>query len=113
MERDTLASALLAYTILASGVTVVPLAYFYGKAIGLLLIASLFVFSILHARTGTGPTMAMDGGGGGEQGDFVEIDAAPSLLLTGSSLPTNNRAILTFYLLGIVLWSFAATIIVI
>jgi hypothetical protein len=87
--------------------------FLFGKAIGLLLIVSLFVFFILHARTGSGLTMAMDGSGGGEQGDFVEIDAAPSLLLAGSSLPTNNRAILTFYLLGIVLWSFAATIVVI
>lgn len=113
MERNTLASALLAYTVIAAGVTVVPLAYIYGKAIVLLLIASLFVFSFLHARTGSGPTMAMEGGGSGEQGDYTEMDAAPSQLLIGSSLPTNNRAILTFYLLGIVLWSLAATIVVI
>jgi len=106
MERNTLVSALLAYTVLAAGVTVVPLAYLYGKAIGLLLIASLFVFCFLHARTGSGPTMAMEGGDGN---DFVETDAAPSQLHVGSSLPTNNRAILTFYLLGIVLWSLVAT----
>ena len=106
MERNTLASALLAYTVVAAGVTVVPLAYLYGKAIGLLLIASLFVFSFLHARTGSGPTMAMEGG---EGNDFVETDAAPSQLHIGSSLPTNNRAVLTFYLLGIVLRSLVAT----
>jgi hypothetical protein len=106
MERNTLVSALLAYTVIAAGVTVVPLAYIYGKAIGLLLIVSLFVFSFLHARTGSGPTMSMEGGG---KNDFVEVDAAPSQLHIGTSLPTNNRAILTFYLLGIVLWSLAAT----
>ncbi|KZN26052.1 hypothetical protein A4G99_23535 [Haladaptatus sp. R4] len=113
MERNTLASALLAYTVIAAGVTVVPLAYFYGEAVFLLLIVSLFVFALLHAQTGSGPTMAMEGGGGGEQGDYLEMDAAPSQLHIGSSLPTNNRAILTFYLLGIVLWSLTATIIVI
>ncbi|EFW91925.1 hypothetical protein ZOD2009_10620 [Haladaptatus paucihalophilus DX253] len=106
MERNTLVSALLAYTVLAAGITVVPLAYIYGKAIGLLLIASLFVFCFLHARTGSAPTMAIEGG---EGNDFVETDAAPSQLHVGSSLPTNNRAILTFYLLGIVLWSLVAT----
>lgn len=110
MKRNTLASALLAYTVIAAGVTVVPLAYVYGRAIVLLLIVSVFVFSFLHAQTGSGPTMAMDGGG---QGDYIETDAAPSQLHIGSSLPTNNRAILTFYLLGIVLWSLAATIVVI
>lgn len=113
MKRNTLASALLAYTVIAAGVTVVPLAYVYGRAIVLLLIVSVFVFSFLHAQTGSGPTMAMDGGGGGGQGDYIETDAAPSQLHIGSSLPTNNRAILTFYLLGIVLWSLAATIVVI
>ncbi|KZN25456.1 MULTISPECIES: hypothetical protein [unclassified Haladaptatus] len=112
MERNTLASALLAYTVVAAGVTVVPLAYFLGRAIVLLLIVSLFVFSLLHARTGSGPTMQMDGDGGGGE-DYTEMDAAPSQVHIGSSLPTNNRAILTFYLLGIVLWSFVGTIIVV
>ncbi|ODR83068.1 hypothetical protein BG842_19250 [Haladaptatus sp. W1] len=110
MERNALTSALLAYTVIAAGVTVVPLAYVYGRAIVLMLIVSLFVFSLLHARTGSGPTMAMEGGGEGN--DYIEMDAAQSPQYTGSSLPTNNRAILTFYLLGIVLWSFAAIIVV-
>ncbi|WP_254663479.1 hypothetical protein [Haladaptatus sp. W1] len=49
--------------------------------------------------------MAMEGG----ENDVVEVDAAPSRLHIGSSLPTNNRAVLTFYLLGIVRWSLVAT----
>ncbi len=108
MERNTLAAALLAYTVIAAGVTVVPIAYVIGKAIFFLLLVSLFVFSLLHARTGSGPTMEMDGGGS----DYIEMDTAPSQQFNGSSLPTSNRAILTFYLLGIVLWSLVATLVV-
>ncbi|MCU4802047.1 hypothetical protein OB920_16845 [Halobacteria archaeon HArc-gm2] len=113
MDRHALAAALLAYTVVAAGVTVVPLAYLSGRAIVLLLVASLFVFSVLHARTGTGPAMTMDGGGDGGQSNYTEVDSSTSPLYVGSSLPTNNRVILTFYLLGIVLWCFAATIVVV
>ena len=113
MDQNAVVSALLAYTGIAAGATVVPLAYAYGRAVVLLLIVSLFVFSLLHARTGSGLTMTMDAGASGEVGDHIEADGTSSPLYTGVSLPTSTQAIYTFYLLGIVLWSIAATIVVV
>ncbi|WP_254663406.1 hypothetical protein [Haladaptatus sp. W1] len=78
--------------------TVIPLAYLYGRAIVLLLIVSL-----LHARTGTGPTMTMEGGGG--ESDYTELDASQSIVGTSYSLPSSGRTALTFYLVGLILWS--------
>ncbi|EFW91477.1 hypothetical protein ZOD2009_13956 [Haladaptatus paucihalophilus DX253] len=102
MDRTTLAPVFVTYSVIAGGVTVIPLAYLYGRAIVLLLIASLFVVSLLHARTGTGPTMTMEGGGG--ESDYTELDASQSIVGTSYSLPGSGRTALTFYLVGLILW---------
>lgn len=104
MKRNALISSLLVSTVVAAGITVVLLAYFYGRAIVLLLIATLFVILLLHARTGSGTTMAMESGGG--ESDYTEVDTTPSRIDIGSSVPGARRTTHTLYLLGLVLWSF-------
>ena len=103
MSRELLKRALLVYTGLAGGATVLPVAYLYGNVIVLLLIVSLFLFSVMHARTGSSPTMSMDGGG---EGDFTEVDAQTNVE-TSYGLPGDGQTALTFYLVGVAFWSFA------
>ncbi|WP_458187940.1 hypothetical protein [Haladaptatus sp. NG-WS-4] len=64
MKRTSLTTALLVYTVIAAGVTIVPLAFVIGRAIVFFLIAALFVVSILHARAGSSPSMSMEAAAG-------------------------------------------------
>jgi hypothetical protein len=100
------------YTLLAAGVTVAPLAYLYGgPAVVVLLMASIMILPALHAQAGTSVGAVASDFGSGEGSvsmDLSEQDFAPTAAEVSSYLPHKNRGALSFYLLGVIVYSLAA-----
>lgn len=121
MDKKLLAVTALLYGLVGASVSVFLVLYLGPAILGweqgaialVMLLVSVIVLPMLHARAGTGMASIAEVGGGKtvDTADFTERDAPVSSAEVQRYLPHRNRLGLSVYLLGVIVFSIAALVI--